>query len=70
MAGNPMAIVQNPTCDETCPEHCSQPWNKFLFKSGSAHNRSEKYLFGLPIPQFVSDDWTIDESLEITGGKL
>ena len=33
-------------------------------------NTTESHLFGLPIPQPISDDWTIDPSFKITGGML
>ena len=70
MAGNALAIAHNPTCEAKCPEHCYQPWKKYVFEQVNTWNISEKYLFGLPIPQPVSDDWTIDESFKIVGGTL
>ena len=75
LAGNSLAIVQNPTCDETCPENCRTPWKKFEYQSISdfdseKFNRSEMDLFGLPVPQPISDNWTVDESFKISGGMI
>ena len=70
MAGNKLAVAYNPLCEAKCPEHCSQPWKKFEFEKINTWNISEKYLFGLPIPQPIFDNWTIDESFKIVGGTL
>ena len=70
MAGNTLAVAHNPTCEAKCPEHCSQPWKKFVFQHVGRWNISEKYLFGLPIPQPITDNWIIAESLKIVGDLI
>ena len=75
MIGYRKTIVYNPTCDEKCPEQCTLPWKMYQYQSwyplGKPElNISNIDLFALPKPQFVSEDWEIDESFLITGGAL
>ena len=67
------AVVYNPTCDETCPENCRQPWHMFYYRNFSSigarnWNTSDLDRFDLPKPQPISKKWKIDESFKITGG--
>ena len=82
MIGYKKTIVYNPTCDEKCPEHCISSWKMYQYQAPNiyapntfgpnltAGNISEIDLSALPKPQFVSEDWEIDESFLITGGAL
>ena len=67
MIGQERAVVYNPTCDEKCPEDCKYPWKVFVYQR-FFKNKSALDLVPLPKPQYVTEDWKIDGSFQITKG--
>ena len=69
--GYDMAVAYNPLCEADCPEHCSQPWKIFIYQGWiNIGNISDKDLFAVPKPQFVSKEWKIDRSFKMISGSL